>query len=163
MKNIIFIPNIKLDNSVENGRYQGRSNSYHYSIKSWQNWAKKQNTDIEVIEWTDPIFDPKIFPIIYQREWIFDILEHNNIEYDQILVADADTIVHPNCPNFFKETNHEYSVVVENGCYEWVTRSINGWGHHLFPNETKPKVWEYHNAGFVVMNKKQLDKSKSRN
>ena len=42
---------------------------------------------------------------------------------------------------------------MNNGCFEWVLRSINGWGEHLFPKETKPKVWEYHNAGFVVVNK----------
>ena len=101
--------------------------------------------------------DTNVFPIIYQREWVFDILDHNGVEYDQVLISDADTIIHPDCPNFFKETNHEYSVVLNNGCYEWVTRSINGWHHHLFPNEVKPIVGEYHNAGFVIVNKKHKD------
>jgi hypothetical protein len=58
MKNIVFIPNINLGDN--------RSNSYHYSVKSWKKWAK-QYDDIDVIEWTDPIFDPKIFPRINSR------------------------------------------------------------------------------------------------
>ena len=145
MKNIVFIPNINCGDN--------RSAPYHYSIKSWKKWAE-QYDDIEVIEWTDPIFDSKVFPIIYQREWVFDILDHNDIKYDQVLIVDSDTIVHPNCPNFFKETNHEYAAVVSNGCYEWVLRSINGWGEHLFPKEVKPKVWEYFNTGFIIANKK---------
>ena len=85
--------------------------------------------------------DIKKFPIIYQREWVLDILEHNGVEYDQVLIPDADTIIHPNCPNFFELTDHKYTAVVNNGCFEWVMRSIDGWGEHLFPGEEKPKVW----------------------
>ena len=84
---------------------------------------------------------------------MFDILEGNNIEYDQILMVDADTIVHPDCPNFFEKTNREYTAVVNNGCFEWVTRSINAWGHYMFPDVEKPKVWEYFNTGFIIANK----------
>jgi hypothetical protein len=97
--------------------------------------------------------DVKEFPIIYQREWVLDILDHNEIEYDQVAVVDSDTIIHPDCPNFFEETNNEYSVVVNNGCHDWVLRGINGWGKYLFPDDKKPKVWEYHNSGFVILNK----------
>ena len=98
--------------------------------------------------------DTSKFPIIMQREWVFDILEHNDIDYDQILIVDADTIVHPDCPNFFKETNHNYAAVVNNGCYEWVTRSVRGWGDAMFPNEPLVKPYDYFNNGFVVVNKK---------
>ena len=44
--------------------------------------------------------DSSVFPIIMQREWVLDILEHNEIDYDNMLIVDADTIVHPDCPNF---------------------------------------------------------------
>ena len=64
--NIVFIPHIKLDD--------GRSTPYHYSIKSWENWAK-QYKNIKVIEWTEPIMDPKKFKITLQRYWVHDILE----------------------------------------------------------------------------------------
>lgn len=144
MKNVVFIPNINLNN--------GRSTPYHYSIKSWEHWCSKNDTIC--LEWKDPIMDPNKFPIIMQREWVFDILEHNNIDYDQVLIVDADTIVHPDCPNFFNETNNEYSAVLNNGCYEWVTRSIHGWGTNLFPNEPLIKTYNYINTGFIIANKK---------
>ena len=67
MKNVVFIPNIDLGN--------GRANSYHYSVKSWKHWCDKN--DVILLEWTEPIMDPDTFPIIMQREWVFDILEHN--------------------------------------------------------------------------------------
>ena len=148
MKNIVFIPNIDCGDN--------RSTPYHYSVKSYQKWAE-QYDDVEVIEWTEPIMDIEEFPIIYQREWVLDILEHNDIDYDQVVVVDSDTIIHPNTPNFFELTDRKYTTVLNNGCYDWVVRSINGWGEHLFPNEEKPKVWEYHNAGFVVINKDHKD------
>ena len=114
MKNVVFIPNIDLGN--------GRSTPYHYSVKSWQTWCDKH--DVELVEWTDTIMDHNNFPIIYQREWVFDIIEHNDIDYDQVLIIDADTIVHPDCPNFFERTNHEYTAVVNNGCFQDYTRLL---------------------------------------
>lgn len=145
MKNIVFIPNVSVGDN--------RNTPYHYSISSWKKWSK-QHDDVEFIEWTEPIMDPTVFPIIMQREWVFDILEYNNIEYDQVLIVDADTIVHPNCPNFFKEANHEYAAVLNNGCYEWVTRSVREWGKALFPKEPLVKTYNYFNTGFVIANKK---------
>ena len=145
--NVVFIPNIKLDD---------RSNNYHYSIYSWQKWAE-QYDDVTVIEWKDAVMDPSVFKITLQRYWVHDILKHNKIEYDQVLLVDADTIIHPKCPNFFKETNNKFGVTINNGCYEWVTRSINAWGHSLFPNEPRIKTWKYFNGGFQITNKTHID------
>jgi hypothetical protein len=100
--------------------------------------------------------DPNQFKITLQRYWVHDILEHNDINYDQVLVADADTIIHPDCPNFFNETNGKFGVVLNNGCYEWTTRSIKNWGDALFPNQPKVKPWEYFNGGFQITNKKHI-------
>lgn len=143
-KNVVFIPNIDLGNN--------RANPYTYSVKSWKAWCDKN--DVKMVEWTESIMDTEQFPIIMQREWVFDIIEHNDIDYDQILIVDADTIVHPNCPNFFEETNHNYSAIINNGCYEWVTRSVREWGKAMFPNQPLVKPYDYFNTGFVVVNKK---------
>jgi lipopolysaccharide biosynthesis glycosyltransferase len=143
--NIIFIPNIKMGD--------GRSNPYHYSVNSWKQWSE-QYDDVKVIEWDTPILDTSIYKITLQRYWVFDILEYNDIEYDQVLMVDADTIVHPKCPNFFNETNGKMNVVVNSGCMEWVTRSIRNWGDMLFPNEPKIKSWKYFNGGFQIVSKK---------
>ena len=146
-KNIVFIPNIKLNNN--------RSNPYHYSISSWKKWAD-QFENIEVIEWDEPIMDPTQFKITLQRYWVHDILKHNEIEYNQVLIVDADTIIHPKCPDFFKETNGKLGVVVNNGCYEWVTRSIKQWGDNLFPDSLKIKPWRYFNGGFQITSKSHI-------
>ena len=145
--NIVFIPNINLGNS--------RNTPYHYSIKSWEKWSE-QYDNVKIIEWDEAIMDPNEFKITLQRYWVHDILNHNKIQYDQVLVVDADTIIHPNCPNFFEETNGEFGVVLNNGCYEWVTRSIGEWGKGMFPNQPKVKTWKYFNGGFQITSKKHI-------
>jgi len=146
MKNVVFIPNINLGN--------GRSEPYHYSIKSWKIWCDKNNTTL--IEWKEPITDPNSLKVTFQRYWVHDILNHNQIDYDQVLIVDADTIIHPDCPNFFEETERKFSVVINNGCYEWVTRSIKNWGDAIFPGQAKIKPWKYFNGGFQITNKSHI-------
>lgn len=143
-EDIVFIPNITVGDN--------RNSPYHYSVKSWKKWSEQFN-NIKVIEWTEPICSPDSLKITLQRYWVHDILEVNGIDYNQVLIVDADTIVHPNCPNFFEMTNNEFTVVAVNGCFEWVTRSIKNWGDALFPNRPKVKPWEYFNGGFQITNK----------
>ena len=155
-KNVVFVPNIK-------GKHwkDKVTTSYDLGAKSWEYWCEKN--DIIFIEWKEPVLDPAVFPIIYQRDWVFDIQDHNNIDYDQVLIVDADTIVNPDCPNFFNETHNKFGVTINNGCYEWVTRSVRGWGEAMFPNEPLVKTYEYINTGFIIVNKKHkefLDKVK---
>lgn len=147
MSSIVFIPNIATGD--------GRNTPYYYSVMSWKKWAE-QFDDVEVIEWTEPICPPDQLKITLQRYWVHDILLVNNIDYGQVLIVDADTIVHPNCPNFFIEAGNEFNVVLNNGCSEWVTRSIREWGSNLFPNEPKVKPWKYFNGGFQITSKKHI-------
>ena len=95
--------------------------------------------------------------ITWQRYYMFDILESNDINYDQILIVDADTIVHPNCPNFFELTNHKYSVVRNNGSFEWTRRSMDGFSKLLFNSKLPFNVWDYFNCGFQIVNKNHKD------
>ena len=95
MKNIVFIPNIDVGN--------GRSDNYNYSINSWKQWCDKNNC--ELIIWEDLVLPVEEMKITWQRYYVLDILEGNKIDYNQVLIVDADTIVHPDCPNFFNETD----------------------------------------------------------
>ena len=142
MKNIVFIPNINLGND--------RSNSYKYSVKSWKYWCDKN--DCELLVWDELLFPIESMKITWQRYYMFDILESNDIEYDQVLMIDADTIVHPDCPNFFNETENKYCGVKVDGCYEWVVRSIIGFGDGLFDGK-RIKPWNYINGGFQIVSK----------
>ena len=145
MKNIVFIPNIRLGDGA-------RSRSYDYSIKSWKHFCDKYNC--ELLVWEDLLFPVEQMKITWQRYYLFDILEGNKIKYDQILMVDADTIVHPDCPNFFEETEHKYCGVMNDGCYEWVTRSIRNFNKELFPSSLPPHPSTYINGGFQIVNKK---------
>ena len=141
-KNVVFIPNINLGD--------GRNESYNYSINSWKHFCNKY--DCELIIWEDLLLPVEDMKITWQRYYMFDILEANNINYDQILIVDADTIVHPDCPNFFKETDGKYSVVRNNGSFEWVRRSMSGFSKKMFSDEIPFNVWDYINCGFQIVN-----------
>ena len=142
MKNVVFIPNIDLGN--------GRNSSYNYSIQSWKKFCDRN--DCELLVWEDLLYPVDVMKITWQRYYLFDILDSNNISYDQVLMVDADTIVHPECPNFFKLTENQYSGVMNDGDYEWVIRSINGFGDLLFDGE-RLEPWRYINGGFQILNK----------
>jgi len=142
VKNIVFIPNIDLGNN--------RNASYQYSINSWKRWCDKNDCTLFLLEdlmW--PIEDMKI---TWQRYELFNILESNDISYSQILMVDCDTIIREDTPNFFEMTENKYCGVQNNGCYEWLLRSIDGYSKLFFNNE-KIKPWEYINGGFQIVNK----------
>jgi hypothetical protein len=146
VKNIVFIPNIDLGN--------GRSDNYSYCINSWKYWCDKNNCELLLLE--DLLLPVKQMRITWQRYYVFDILDNNNIDYDQVLVVDADTIVHPDCPNFFNETDGKYAGVMNDGDYEWVNKSISQYGIKFFNRDTFP-VWRYVNGGFQIFNKNHKD------
>jgi len=146
MKNIVFIPNIDLGN--------GRNNSYHYSVKSWKQWCDKN--DCELLVWEDLLLPIEQMKITWQRYYLFDILDNNDIDYNQVLLVDADTIVHPDCPNFFEMTDNKYCGVMNEGDYEWVLRSIRGFGDELFDGK-RIQPWNYINGGFQIVNKTHKD------
>ena len=98
----------------------GRANSYHYSIDSWKQWCNKNNCELLVLD--ELLYPVDYMKITWQRYYLFDILESNNIKYDQILMVDADTIVHPDCPNFFEVTDNKYCLVHDDGSYDWILR-----------------------------------------
>ena len=150
MKNVVFIMNIKLDDS--SGRYTPeRSLPYKYSINSWKHWCKKNNAELFVLE--DLLLPKEEMAICWQRYYLFDILDANEIKYDQVLMVDSDTIIHPNCPNFFEMTDHKYTGVHNEGSYDWILRSIENYSKHIF-NGREIDWWKYINGGFQIVNSK---------
>ena len=144
MKNVVFIPHIEAGD--------GRSSSYKFSIKSWKHWCDKNNCDLVVFD--TPICPVKDMKVTWQRYYAMDILENSDIEYDQVCMIDADTIVHPDCPNFFEMSEGKFCGVHNDGCYDWVCRSMENYHEHLFTDEPMPfNYWEYINTGFLIFNK----------
>ena len=135
MKNIVFIVDVKLKGS---GRWAGtRSDPYKFSIDSWKSWCNKNNCELFVL--TEEILPHAHMPISWQRYYIFDLLEANGIEYDQILYVDADTIVHPDAPNIFEISDRKFCFVHNEGSYDWVLRSMENYSK-MFVTTPAPTV-----------------------
>ena len=132
------------------GRYSStRRLPYKYSIKSWEKWCDKNNCELFIMN--DLLLPNEEMAVCWQRYYLFDILDANEIEYDQILMADADTIVHPECPNFFEMTDRKMCGVHNEGSYDWIIRSIENYGKYFF-NGHVMDFWKYIDCGFVIVN-----------
>jgi len=152
-KNIVFIPFIKREENFTKAGVgkKGRTTGYEYGISSWRKWCEKNGHELVIL---DTLLVPESEMLITWQRWkVLDILEHNEIEYDQVLVVDADTIVHPDCPNFFEETDRKFCSVPSEGCYEWAGRAINGYSKMFFDCEDYIKIYEFFMTGFVIVNK----------
>jgi len=146
LNNVIFMIDMKLEHKPN------RADAYKYSIASWRKWGDKNNCKMVVLE--EPLTDSKVMSPTWQRYYLFDLLDNSKIEYDQILMVDSDTIVHPDCPNFFNLTENKYSGVHCNGSYDWIFRSIENYSKHIF-NDHKFSDWaKYINGGFQIVNEK---------
>jgi len=122
--NIVFIPNVK------HGMNNSNIINYDYSIKGWKNWCDKNNCELFVLE--DFIFPVEQMKITWQRYYIFDLLEKAGIDYENILLVDADTFVHPECPDFFDMMDNCYVGVHNYGSYDWIIRSIEIYQKYFF-------------------------------
>lgn len=143
-KNIIFLVNIQLGERAKP--------EFQYSINSWKHWASNNNAEVMVL--TEAVHDIDYMKPNWQKWYVFKLLEESNINYNKVLVVDADTIVHPDCPNFFDlTTEDELGCVVNEGCYEWVARDMHNWSTNFFNNAYLPQ-WEYFNSGFMLLSRK---------
>ena len=143
------------DSAVPNPQIHGRKwpggiSPYKYSIESWKRWAEKNNADVIVME--DLLCPTTDMGIAWQRHYAIEMLENDGIEYDQVLIVDADTIVHPDCPNFFELTEHKYAGVVQEGSMDWCGRSIEHFSRFVFDGFVMPYE-NYINSGFQIFNK----------
>ena len=136
MKNIVYIVAINWD-------LQGPA------IKSWEYWCKKNDCDFYVVD--EPVVDVDDMAPHWQRYYIYDILENQNIEYDNILYVDADAMVRWDAPNFFDMSDGKLGVVQDLGNFEWVYNGIKGY-KQFFPN-TDVEWDKYFCTGFLLMNK----------
>jgi len=146
-KNLVFLIDIKKDGKTKK--------EYEMSIDSWSHFCKKY--DHELLTLTEPVTDMNYMGIIWQRYFLFDILDENKLEFDQICIVDADTIVHPDTPDFFNLTNHNYTLVHDDGNFDWILRSMENYNKHLFTDQPIFNWYEYFNSGFQVVNNKHRD------
>jgi hypothetical protein len=142
-KNIVFIVNLPED------KKQGRDKPYQFSVDSWSRWCKNNNCELFVL--TERIYDENFMNANWHKLFVFQLLESNDISYDQIMIVDADTMIHPNAPNVFETTDNKFCIVHNYGSYDWVCRSIENYKKHLFPEIDVP-LFEYFNSGVIICN-----------
>ena len=145
MNNVVFQVNIK-GHRVKK--------EFEYSTQSWAKWCKKNNYSHFVLE--EPIQNLEYMNANWHKFYIFEMLDNEDIDYDSVCIVDADTIVHPDCPNFFEIVGDKFGVVQSDGCYEWVNRSIKAYHTYFFP-KINLKTWTYFNSGFMILNKQHRD------
>jgi len=158
MKNVVFIPYIKRTKNQTHSSSIGHANrhsGYDYGIASWKNWCKKNDCEIYIME--DLLCSESEMLITWQRWQVLNILKHNEIEYDKVLVVDADTIIHADCPNFFEMVDDKFTTVLTDGDYEWVNRAINGYSKMFFNKDYCIPSYEFFQTGFVIINKKHKE------
>mgnify|MGYP003651778974 CR=1 FL=1 len=143
-KNIVFIVNLP------ETKKEGRNQPYQNSVKSWKNWCNKNDCKLFVLE--QRIHPEEQMNANWHKLYVFQLLDENKIEYDQILIADADTIIHPNAPDVFKLTDNKFCAVHCFGSYDWVCRSIENYKKFLFP-DVELDLFEYFNSGIIICNK----------
>lgn len=142
-KNVIFMINI-----VHNER--SRSQGYEYSVKSWKAYADKYECELFVLD--QAIVDPSYMTPHWTKMYILDILDGNNIDYDQVLYVDSDTIVTPDAPNLFDISDNKFCAVPNFGDVDWMLRSIEAYSLELFDNFQFP-YYKYFNSGVLLFNK----------
>ena len=143
-KNVVFMTAVKVD------EFPLRSRPYKYGIASWKKWCEKNNSELVVLD--EMIHPNDVMRINYHRYYAFDILENSGIDYNKILLTDADCIIHPDTPNFFEMTDGKYTVTHADGSYDWVCRSLENYSKLIFDEQTFP-LWKYFNAGFQAVGK----------
>ena len=142
-KNVVFITSIKglVDTSYES-----------YCLSTWRWWCEKNNVELFILN--EELTDSKYMKPTWQRWYVLDILELNNINYDQVAMVDVDTMVKWDTPNFFEMTDNKFSAVVDNDNIGWIKQSIDGYRHFFKSNLD----WTgYFNCGFVVLNRKHKE------
>lgn len=143
--NIVFIVNLPESKKV------GRNVPYRYSLNSWKEWCKKHKHTLYVL--SERIHPEEYMNANWHKIFALDLLDSSQIDYDQVLIVDADTLIHPSAPDLFTLTHHQFAAVHNYGSYDWVCRSIENYKKFFFPDiDLKP--FEYFNSGVIICNRK---------
>jgi len=143
-KNVVFIVNL------EETKRQGRNTPYHFSVNAWTKWCKINNCELFIL--TNRVYPEDYMNANWHKIYALSLLDANEIDYDQVLIVDADTIPHPDSPNVFELTGHKFCAVHNYGSYDWVCRSIENYKKHLFP-DVELGLYDYFNSGVIICNK----------
>ena len=141
-------------NKDKSNKY-GDFDYFDYAIKTWEYWCKMNDCIFFLFD--EPYMeDVEKYRINWQKEvFVFDILEKNNIDYDQILILDSTCMIRWDTPNFFELTDHKFTVSRDMDNLRWIYNSVQGYKEFFDGFECDIK--KYFNSGFVIFNEKHRD------
>ena len=147
MKNVVWWAGVKTGEFKE--KYGGH-NWIDISRKSWEFWCKRN--DVLFVPLEEPIEeDVRKYRINWQKSiFVFDELERRGIDYNQICLVDASSIIRWDAPNFFNLTEGKFSAVRETDNMHWMLQSVEG--YEPFFN-FKLDTIKYFSSGFLVFNR----------
>jgi SAM-dependent methyltransferase len=151
MKNVVWWAGVKTGEFKE--KYGGH-NWIDISRKSWEFWCKQN--DILFVPLEEPIEqDVRKYRINWQKSiFVFDELERRGIDYDQICLVDASSIIRWDAPNFFNLTERKFSAVRETDNMHWMLQSVEGYQPFF---DFKLDSTKYFSSGFLVFNKEHRE------
>tara|TARA_R110000765_G_scaffold396941_1_gene490992 strand:+ start:339 stop:1076 length:738 start_codon:yes stop_codon:yes gene_type:complete len=120
-----------------------------YCLNTWKYWCDKNDVQLFVLD--EPLTDTSLMKPTWQRWHVFDVLDANNIDYNQVALIDVDTMIKWDAPNFFEETNGQLSVGVDNDNVGWVKQSIDGYQKYF--KDVHFDWTTYFNCGVIVLSK----------
>ena len=137
-KNIVFITIMpgEVDTSYK-----------EFCLNTWKWWCEKNNVELFILD--EELTNSRYMKPTWQRWYVFDILDLNGVNYDQVAMVDVDTMIRWDAPNFFELTDRKFSAVVDQDNIGWVKQSIEAY-QHFFPKVNLDWT-DYFNCGFVVL------------
>lgn len=152
MKNVVFWIGVKSDNKdLIKLKDYGNWDWMEYSKKTWEFWCKKNN--VEFVHY-DKTSNPDVMNhLVNWQRWfdVFDFLDNKKIDYDQILLVDASSMVHYNAPNFFDISERKWCAFRANENMKWTMESTDGY-KDLFPG-VEFRYNDYFATGLAIFNK----------
>jgi len=147
-KNVLFLVAITVPGK------ESRSTPYRYGIDSYRHWCKNNNVELFILD--ELMAPPEEMKVNFSRYYALELLEQSGIEYDKVCITDVDSIIHPDCPNFFELTDDKLYVTHCDGDYDWTIRSMENYAHEF--NEFNVfNIWSYFNSGFLIINKQHKE------
>jgi predicted O-methyltransferase YrrM len=146
-KNVVFFPAIKHE---ANSQKYGNFDYFEYTRKSWEYWCKRN--ECLFVPFTEPIKEDlyRFRPNWQKLIFIFDILDKQDIEYDQICLADSTCMIKWNAPNFFELTDKKFTGWRDTDNMRWIYDSIQGYKEFFGGYELDQS--KYINSGFIIFN-----------
>ena len=146
-KNVVFWVGVK------NDKYSEKYGGWEWldiSRRTWEYWCKKN--DVIFFPFEEPVEkDLNKFRINWQKAiFVFDTLDTNDIDYDQIYLVDGMNMVKWDTPNVFELTDRKFTAWRDMDNLRWIKNSIDGYKNFFDSFELNSTI--YISSGLIIFN-----------